>query len=75
MNFEITYYAEGHRNGSKVTLADVCGHTFDTFTVSERRWYGCNTPRDEESLILGVARRDYPEVKWEHAHRVEIHQV
>lgn len=74
---EITYYAEGHKsNGNKVTLADVTGgHTYDKFTIAESRWYHCNTPREEEALLLGIARRDYPEVHWEHAHRVESRQV
>lgn len=29
--FRITYYAEGHRNGCKVTLHDVCGYGLRRF--------------------------------------------
>jgi len=72
---KITYYAEGRRNGCKVTLHDVCSHTYDDFTVDLRRWQSCNSSREQEILILGIARRDYPEVNWEHAHYVEIHNV
>lgn len=72
---EISYYAEGHKsNGNKVTLADMNGHTFESFIVDERRWRHCDTPREQEALLLGVARRDFPEVNWEHAHYVEIKQ-
>ena len=31
--FRITYYAEGHRNGCKVTLHDVCGLVYDDFII------------------------------------------
>lgn len=33
----ITYYAEGHRNGCKVTLHDVCGMVYDDFIVDANR--------------------------------------
>lgn len=31
----ITYYAEGHRNGCKVTLHDVCGLVYDDFIIDD----------------------------------------
>ena len=34
----ITYYAEGHRNGCKVTLHDVCGMVYDDFIIDANRW-------------------------------------
>ena len=71
----ITYYAEGHRNGCKVTLYDVCGRTYDDCIVASSRWYGCNSAREQESFLLNIARRDYPEVEWESAHTVEIHNA
>ena len=71
----ITYYAEGHRNGCKVTLNDVCGRTYDDCIVASSRWYGCNSAREKESFLLNIARRDYPEVEWESAHTVEIHNA
>ena len=73
--FRITYYAEGHLGNRKVTLVDVCGKTFDDFVIDEMRWHHANTPREQEAIILGVARREYPEVNWEKAHYTEIHQT
>lgn len=71
----ISYYAEGHKNGRKVTLYDCCGHTFDSCVVAESRWRSCNTAREQESFLLNIARRDYPEVDWERAHYEEIKQA
>ena len=34
----ITYYAEGHRNGCKVTLDNVCGMVYDDFIIDANRW-------------------------------------
>ena len=36
---------------------------------------GCNSAREKESFLLNIARRDYPEVEWESAHTVEIHNA
>jgi len=70
----VTYYAEGRLHGSKCTLVHVCGKVFDDFVIDEGRWYSASN-REQEQIILGVARREYPEAEWEHAHHTEIHQV
>lgn len=75
MMLRITYYATGWRNGCRVTLANVCGNTFDDFYIDSNRWYLCNSAAEQESLLLGIARRDYPEIQWDHAHYVEIHNA
>lgn len=71
----ITYYAEGHRNGCKVTLHDVCGQVYDDFIIDTNRWNLCHTSSDQEAIILATARLRYPEVNWERAHYTEIHQA
>lgn len=56
----ITYYAEGHRNGCKVTLSNVCGRTYDDCIVASSRWYGCNSARKSLSfstLLEGTIRK------------------
>lgn len=72
---KISYYAEGHSNGRKVTLYDFCGHTYDEFTIELGRWQHCDTVRERQNLLLNIARRDYPEANWESAHVVEIHNA
>ena len=69
----ITYSADGHKNGNHVTLYDVCGSAFATTSVSESEWGRCDTPREQESFLLNIARRDYPSVNWESASVVEIY--
>ncbi len=71
----ITYYAEGHKNGSRVNLNDVTGSVFQDFLIEESRWNRAGTARGQEEIILGIVRRDYPEVQWEKAHYTEIHQA
>lgn len=71
----IRFYAEGWRHGCKVTLGEVCGNTYDDFIVDSFRWNTCHTPQEQEAVMLGVARVRYPEVDWESAHYVEIHQA
>lgn len=71
----ITYYADGIRNGCATTLNDCCGNTYDDFVISADSWNRCNTAKDQEDLLLSIARRDYPYVDWKHAHYLEIHQV
>lgn len=77
MKIEIEYYAEGRlANGNKATLADVTGgYSFDKFTIDLSRWHACDTAREQEALLLGVARREYPEVTWTHAHVIEMRQA
>ena len=70
----ITYYAEGHRNGCKVTLHDVCGLVYDDFIIDANRWYSCSNS-EREAILLGTARIRYPEVIWESAHDVQIHDA
>lgn len=57
----ITYYAEGHRNGCKVTLSNVCGRTYDDCIVASSRWYGCNSAREKSlsfsTLLEGTIRK------------------
>ena len=53
----ITYYAEGHRNGCKVTLSDVCGRTYDDCIVALSRWHGCNSAREKESFLNDKQQR------------------
>lgn len=45
--FRITYYAEGHRNGCKVTLHDVCGMVYDDFIIDANRWNLCHNSFDQ----------------------------
>lgn len=71
----ITYYAEGNRNGCKVTLHDVCGRVYDDFIIDTNRWNLCHNSFDQEAIILATARLRYPEVNWERAHYTEIHQA
>lgn len=70
----ITYYAEGHRNGCKVTLHDVCGLVYDDFIIDANRWYSCRE-NERETIILATARIRYPEVNWERAHDTEIYDA
>ena len=70
----ITYYAEGHGNGCKVTLHDVCGLVYDDFIIDANRWYSCRE-NERETIILATARIRYPEVNWESAHYTEIHNA
>lgn len=65
--FRITYYAEGHRNGCKVTLHDVCGLVYDDFIIDANRWNLCSRASEQEAIILATARIRYPEVNWERA--------
>lgn len=71
----ITYYAEGHRNGCKVTLHDVCGLVYDDFIIDANRWNLCGGASGQEAIILATARIRYPEVNWESAHYTEIHNA
>lgn len=70
----ITYYAEGHRNGCKVTIHDVCGMVYDDFIIDANRWY-CSSASEREAIILATARIRYPEVNWESASEREIHNA
>ena len=68
----ITYYAEGHRNGCKVTISEVCGRVWDDFIIDADRWYRCRES-EREAIMLATARIRYPEVNWESATVREIH--
>ena len=70
----ITYYAEGHRNGCKVTLHDMCGLVYDDFIIDANRWYSCRES-EREAILLATARIRYPEVNWERAHCSGIHDA
>jgi hypothetical protein len=72
---KITYSAEGRYQGSKVDLRRFCGKVYDDFTIDSSRWQQADTPREQERILLGVARREYPEADWEHASVVEIKQM
>lgn len=72
----ITYYAEGHRNGGLclVTLRDVCGQIYDDVIIDAHRWYSC-TASERKTILLATARTRYPEIIWESAHDVQIHNA
>lgn len=71
----ITYYAEGRLNGSRITLNDVSGSVYQDFLIEASRWYRATNVHEQEAIILGVARREYPEAQWERAHVVEFHDA
>lgn len=71
----ITYYAEGHRNGCKVTLHEVCGWIYDDVIIDANRWYFCSSASEQEAILLATARIRYPEVNWERARYTEIHNA
>ncbi len=73
----IQFYAEGRRrgSGSVCNLFEVCGKTYDSFVIEDKRWYSCRSAREQEDLLLGVAKSRYPEVEWTRAFYNEIKQV
>ena len=70
----ITYYAEGHRNGCKATITEVCGQVYDDFIIDANRWFRCSD-KEKETIMLATARIRYPEVNWESARYTEIHSA
>lgn len=74
LKLRITYYAEGHRNGCKATISEVCGRVWDDFIIDADRWYRC-TKSEQEAIMLATARIRYPEVNWESATIREIHDA
>jgi hypothetical protein len=71
----ITYYAEGRLNGSRINLHDVSGSVYQDFLIEESRWHRASNVHEQEAIILGVVRREYPEANWEKAHYTEIHNA
>lgn len=59
----ITYYAEGHRNGCKVTLHDVCGMVYDDFIIDANRWNLCGGASGQEAYHLGNSTHQIPRGK------------
>ncbi|MBR6827770.1 MAG: hypothetical protein IKM76_06380 [Prevotella sp.] len=60
---------------SRINLNDVSGCVYQDFLIDESRWYRANSAREQEAIILGAVRRDYPEAEWEKAHYTEIHNA